>query len=398
MNLESKLDIYLKSPSVKPVNYVKKHPPRLGYLRNTPYGEVWIVDWTFEAGYLHGRFEVEKLSRINSLIDFNLMGFNPARATVIDIETTGLAGGTGTYAFIIGAGFWKGRRFVIRQYLMRDFNEESAQLYAFTEDFSGNMISYNGRCFDVPLLINRFRLHRFDNPFENASHLDMLFSCRRIWKRHLSSFKLTDIEMSVLGYARQDDIPSYLIPSIFFDFLQNRDETTLFPILNHNRDDILSLYQLTTMTSALVGQNIRCGSNDDELLLSLAEICFNARQYRKAIALTQKINQDFASQETLGKTAKLKAMAYKRLGMWNKAVGAFTDVHRFNPEIHSLIELAKLYEHKSKDIRKALEIVTKAETLLELEEIDGADHTSILSTLAYRKLRLERKLSRLFQY
>ena len=134
-----------------------------------------------------------------------------------------LAGGTGTYAFIIGAGFWRDDEFVIRQYMMRDFNEEPAQLTALMEDFTGSVITYNCKCFDLPLLNNRYRLHRFESPFEKVQHLDMLFPCRRIWKRTLPGFKLTQVEESILHYARQDDIPSHMIPSIFFDYLQTRN-------------------------------------------------------------------------------------------------------------------------------------------------------------------------------
>jgi hypothetical protein len=398
MDLQDRLNIYLKSslekercPQLNPI-------PRIGYIRQTPCGDTWIVDWSYEAGSLHGGYRLEKsASAIPGLIDPLLNGLNPSLASVIDTETTGLAGGTGTYAFIIGCGFWRGDNFIIRQYIMRDFNEEPAQLCAFASDITRSLITYNGKCFDMPLLTNRFRLHRFEPPFNSKPHLDMLPPCRRIWKRHLTSFKLSAIELNILGYARQDDIPSYMIPSIFFDYLQNRDETVLYPILNHNRDDVLSLYVLTAIAGSLIENCFINGGNDDDLLLSLTEICFNYGKYDQAIELAEKIKPDFASEETSKKTLLLKALAYKKLGDWQNALQAFDGINGLKPEIFSLIEQAKLHEHKYRDFRRALEAVAKAEKLIEFGIYAGEGASSELAAIMHRKKRLLYRLSRTLQ-
>jgi len=390
MSLDSRLNIYLKlSPAAKPKLQTKIQPPRLGYLRQTSYGEVWVVDWQYEIGQFHGRHEIAKTSGIPEIFDFKLKYFDPSIATVIDTETTG------TYAFIIGAGFWRDDKFIVRQYLMRDFNEEPAQLAAFAEDFTGSAITYNGKCFDLPLLTSRYRLHRFEIPFADCPHLDMLFPCRRIWKRSLSGFKLTQMEQAVLGYARVDDIPSYLIPSIFFDYLQTRDETLLYPILNHNRDDILSLYHLTGIASTIINENLEHGGNDDELLLSLAEIYFNNADHSTAIALIEKINFAFASDFTKNRALLLKAIANKKLGQWDDAIDGFNTLNNKARQIDLYIESAKIYEHKLKDPVKALELVRKAEALNEFAAHLGAYNPSITDALSHRKKRLQFKITRL---
>jgi uncharacterized protein YprB with RNaseH-like and TPR domain len=394
MGLDKKLEIYLQSSLSKKKKISRSKSPQIGYIRRTPRGEVWVVDWLFDEGHRHGSFELQKIENIHHLLDFSLPQFNPTLATVVDTETTGLAGGTGTYAFIIGAGFWRNDQFIIRQYVMRDFNEEAAQLKAFAEDCTQSLITYNGKCFDLPLLTSRFHLHRFELPFAESPHLDMLFPCRRIWKRHLPEFKLSAIEKGVIGFARTDDIPSYLIPMIFFDYLQNRDETTLYPILYHNRDDILSLYLATQIASQLAGNLIEVGSNDDDLLLSLAEIYFGARQYGQAIELLRKINQDFASPETKASTARLGAISFKRLGRWDEALKAFDSMYRISSEAYSLIESAKLYEHKQKDLVQALKLVRQAEAMLEFEINRGEPVAKLLADLAHRKGRLIKKMAR----
>ncbi len=394
MSLDSKLNIYLKSSAVKPSKVFRPRPPRIGYLRQTPLGEIWIVDWQYEQGQIHGGHEIKKLSRLHYLLDSKLGKFNPSKATVIDTETTGLAGGTGTYAFIIGAGFWQGEKFIIRQYMMRDFNEEPAQLTALAEDFSGSAISFNGKCFDLPLLTNRYRIHRFEPPFDNAPHLDMLFPSRRIWKRNSPGFKLTQLEEQILGYARDGDVPSYLIPSIFFDYLQSRDETLLYPILNHNRDDVLSLYQLVAIASAVISQCLENDNNDDDLLLSLAEIFFNRGEYEQAIRIIDKIKSKYASSATVNQAIRLKAFSHKKLGMWEKAIEYFLNLYDKEPDIGTATEIAKLYEHKIKNLQKALEIVARAESILEFAAIVRPEAV-LGNDLTIRKKRLLLKVSRM---
>jgi hypothetical protein len=395
MGLDSKFDIYLNSLKTNtPRKKNTKNQPQLGYIRQTAHGEVWVVDWVFPLGYIHGSYPIKKVTSVHQLIDFSIPDFNPSLATVIDTETTGLAGGTGTYAFIIGIGFWSGDDFIVRQYLMRDFNEEPAQLRAFAEDFTGSLISFNGRCFDMPLLTNRFKLHRFERPFAGTDHLDMLFPSRRIWKRHLPSFKLSVLERDILGFARVDDIPSHLIPSLFFDYLQNRDETILHPILHHNRNDIISLYQLTAVAGDIVNRICESGGNDDNLIVSLAEIYFNLRQYDKTIDLLNKVNRQFADKGTINRAGQLKAIALKKINHWDEAIEAFLEVSRASQEIQALIESAKLYEHKKRQPQKALDLVNRAESIIEFAEIKGDNVRLILAELYHRKRRLLNKINR----
>jgi len=389
---DSRFDLYFPASPKRSSRNRREDVPILGYLRNTLAGKVWVVDWRIPAGARHGGTEIRKRNSLNPLVDKSLEAFSPAAAAIIDTETTGLAGGTGTYAFIIGAGFWEKNTLVVRQYLMREFNEEPAQLRAFAEDCRRQLISFNGKCFDLPLLANRYRINRLNFPLETAAHLDMLFCSRRIWKRHCDSFRLVDLEKRLLGFARTDDVPSHMIPSIFFDYLQNRDETLLYPILNHNRDDILSLHQLTIAASETISNLLEKGGNDDDLILSTAELLFMSGRLGEALHLLGKINPSFASKPTLIQSLKIKAYIFKKLCRWEAALDTYLQLARLDRGISALVESAKLWEHRLKNPAAALDSVRRAEIAVEFDEYSGGKRT-IAEELSRRKGRLLRKLA-----
>ncbi len=159
--------------------------PSVGILRQTEHGPIWMVETSYDIGYLHGRVELSDtidrtaLEIIDPICADQQFDFH--KIAVIDTETTGLAGGTGTYPFIIGIGFWTENKFVVRQYILRDFFEEPAQLDAFTADLSSCscILTYNGKTFDMPLLRTRYRINRISIPFNDHIHLDLVHPCRR---------------------------------------------------------------------------------------------------------------------------------------------------------------------------------------------------------------------------
>jgi uncharacterized protein YprB with RNaseH-like and TPR domain len=388
MDLEKRLYEALKLHKTtprKPKPDLYKKPP-IGKIRKTDLGPVWMVETVYEEGYLHGRTELSKSVPKSALeflgIEESQNPVNLGRAAVIDTETTGLAGGTGTYPFIIGIGFWRKNKFVVRQYILRDFSEEPAQLEAFTDDLSktSSLLTYNGKSFDIPLLRTRFRINRLKVPFANYPHIDLLHPCRRIYRNHFDTFNLTFLEAMILGYERADDVPSHLIPKIFFDFLQNRDDNLLIPILYHNRDDIVSLYMLAQETArridlALCGASnddnmflslridlALCGaSNDDNMFLSLAKIKFLSREYDSAEKMLGFIKSDFAEKRVNDDALMIKSITAKRVKDWDKAQSAWRqmiDCGRFGIFPH--IELSKHLEHRVRDLDSALELTNSA--------------------------------------
>ncbi|MEZ4522811.1 MAG: ribonuclease H-like domain-containing protein [Thermomicrobiales bacterium] len=164
----------------------------------------------------------------------------PAEARIyIDTETTGLSGGTGTYAFLIGLGWFEPSGFRVRQYFMRHPGEEIALLgyvARHINEFDG-LTTFNGRSFDMPLIETRFRMHRLEYAAP-GDHLDLLHPARSIWKHRLESCSLGTLEQEILGVVRESDAPGWLIPSIYFNYLRTRAVHDLGPVIEHNRHDI----------------------------------------------------------------------------------------------------------------------------------------------------------------
>jgi len=386
--------------SPKPDLYKK---PPLGTIRETDLGPVWMVETIYDEGYLHGRTELSK-SIPKKALDFFVTDNSPesvnlTKAAVIDTETTGLAGGTGTYPFIIGIGFWNKNNFIVRQYILRDFSEEPAQLQAFTEDLNkaSSLLTYNGKSFDIPLLKTRFRINRMKVPLVDLSHVDLLHPCRRIYRNHFESFNLTFLEAMILGFERVDDVPSHLIPRIYFDFLQNRDDDLLVPILYHNRDDIVSLYILAQETARRIDLALCGAANDDNMFLSLAKILFISRDYDAAERMLSFIKSDFAADPTNDDAMMMKSITAKRIRDWDKAKSVWKqmlDSNRFGTYPH--IELAKHLEHREKDPRSALELTNSAIRFLEFERDfrSGTNYRNSLNALKHRQRRLLKKINK----
>ena len=390
-----------KRLSAKPDLY--RRPP-VGIIRETNYGPVWMVETVYDQGYMHGRVELS-----NNISESALEFFDPSldsdhfgvgSAAVIDTETTGLAGGTGTYPFIVGIGFWSGGRFVVRQYILRDFCEEPAQLAALSDDLKSTscFLTYNGKSFDIPLLRTRYRINRLSWGYSDRSHLDLLHTCRRLYKRHFESFNLSLLEALIVGFERSDDVPSDLIPGIYFDFLQNRDDNLLLPVLNHNRDDIVSLFVLTQETARRIDLALSGACEDDLLLFSMGQMLFRCGEYERASSLMDEIKLQFVDDGVVDETALFRAVLAKRMRDWEKALAlwkSMMDSGRYGCYPH--IELAKHFEHRVKDLKSALDMTLAAMNRLEFERelLPHLSYSNLLSALKRRRKRLQGKLSRL---
>ncbi|MEA2676162.1 MAG: uncharacterized protein QOJ81_303, partial [Chloroflexota bacterium] len=160
----------------------------------------------------------------------------------LDLETTGLATAAGTVAFLVGLGFWDGSRMSVRQLLLPDHADEQAFLDALVDALPADpwLVTYNGRTFDWPLLTARFRLHRRAAP-SYAGHLDLLPIARQLWKHRTGNARLATIEDAVCAVVRNGDLPGALIPERYFGYLRSRRGELLWDVVEHNRQDIVSL-------------------------------------------------------------------------------------------------------------------------------------------------------------
>src|ERR1019366_8392192 len=177
-----------------------------GEVVTTPLGQHFETEKLWESHRRHGSVYISDLAELpedllHPLSAGAVSSAHPTRWAFLDTETTGLAGGTRTYAFLIGVGSIDSTGFRLRQFFMRDYGEEASLLYRLTEYLErfDVLITYNGKSYDQPLLETRFRMVRAHHPFDRMQHLDLLFGARRLWKLRLESCRLVDLENRILG-------------------------------------------------------------------------------------------------------------------------------------------------------------------------------------------------------
>lgn len=163
-----------------------------------------------------------------------------------DTETTGLAGGTGTRAFMIGAADWNGGTLRIRQLTITTLAAEPAMLRTFAQWLSPRTVlcSYNGRCYDAPLLKTRYRLARMGDPISALDHVDLLFPTRRRYRGVWENCRLATIEREALRIVREDDLPGSEAPAAWLSFLRGGSSHNLRRVAEHNLQDVVTLGRL----------------------------------------------------------------------------------------------------------------------------------------------------------
>jgi hypothetical protein len=183
-----------------------------------------------------------------------------------DTETTGLAGGTGTRAFMVGAADWHvdavhGVGLRVRQLLITTMAAEPAMLEAFASWLATRTVlsSYNGRCYDAPLLKTRYRLARLPDPLQALDHVDLLFPSRRRWRGRWENCRLATIEREALGMVREDDLPGAQAPAAWLRYLRGGSSSLLRRVLAHNHQDVVTLSLLILRLVALQARDEQAG-------------------------------------------------------------------------------------------------------------------------------------------
>jgi uncharacterized protein YprB with RNaseH-like and TPR domain len=230
-----------------------------------------VIDRAYAPGYRHGRVAVADAlppsggvwPRLGLLAGPEDVTIGTGNLLFIDLETTGLAGGAGTYAFLVGCGWFEGARFRIRQFFLSSFAAEHALLDAVAEaaDAAGAVVTFNGKTFDLPLIETRFIVNRMATPFGGLPHIDLLHPARRLWRSDdgdasgmQASCRLSTLEASLCGHIRDGDVPGFEIPGRYFHYVRSGDVRPLGAVLEHNRLDILSLAMLTSRAAQLLDE------------------------------------------------------------------------------------------------------------------------------------------------
>jgi uncharacterized protein YprB with RNaseH-like and TPR domain len=289
-------------------------------------GEFFQMEHSLHVESLHGGVSLSRLRSVSPSTVAILAGepgfeaFELGGSAFLDTETTGLSGGAGTAAFLVGLGFVDGDAFRVRQYFMEDYDQEAALLHQLAADLRRfpRLVTFNGKMFDVPLLETRYRLSRGRWPLEDAPHLDLLHPARRLWKARLESCRLVHLETELLRLRREEDIPGDQIPQVYFDYLRSRDARVLPRIFEHNRLDVVSLAAL----AVLACQWVESGHMDDPRdAYSLARVFDRAElrerseaHYRAAAERGEGAVRVRSLLEPLGPAAPVTSMPPWRIG------------------------------------------------------------------------------------
>jgi len=354
----------------------------------TTAGAHFETERLYERHRRHGSMDISDLAELPS----DLLGpisagaienSPPVRWAFLDTETSGLAGGAGTYAFLIGVGHIAPEGFRVRQFFMRDFGEESSLLTRLTEFLSrfDVLITYNGRTYDQPLLETRFRMCRMRPPFERMQHLDLLFGARRLWKLRFDSCRLVDLENQILGVEREGDLPGEMIPYVYFEYLRSREAWRVAPILHHNVMDIVTLACLTGVVPWAFHSPDKARVTHGAEMVGLARWFQQAEQYDRACDLFRRGIQCHLRDEVLFPAMWSLANLEKKLGHTEASLAVLTDLAA-SPNSHRAAayeELAKHYEHRAKNYAMALEMTRAALGLTDSE------------ALRKRELRLQKR-------
>jgi len=402
MDIRSKLGMYkenkLGSASVVAAQAVNKSMPDMlnGHEEDNGTGAFYVFENMFKSDQIHGGCVLGHALKISENSLGMLLGgqehsaASMERFLFLDTETTGLSGGAGTVAFLLGTGFFEKGCFITRQLFMRDYDEEYAVLYKLNSmlaKFDG-IITFNGKSFDWNLINSRFISNRIKPLLKEPMHIDLLHVSRKIWGLGLQSCKLSSLEENILGEQRHEDIPGYMIPSVYFKYLEDRDVSDIVKVIQHNKLDILSMVSLIIRISLML-ENPFSQAIESRELFGLGKLYEKCGKKSNSVKCYESCTE---SSDYSAKAAAVKRLVklYKKDGEHEKAaehLHNMTDITK-GFDVMYFIELAIYYEHRKKDYKKALFIVdTAVEQIFET----GSTDSPLLTELRRRQARLQRK-------
>ncbi|GAB4542153.1 MAG: metal-dependent exonucleaseMrfB [Anaerolineales bacterium] len=373
-----------------------------GEYLSTPRGDAFVADQTFAKRYSHGAnaplasFLSARSAPLALLSEWandpRIAQLNLDQFAFLDTETSGMAGGTGTYAFLVGAGRFLNGQFTLRQFFLRDPSEEPAMLEALMQFLAPceALVTFNGKAFDAPLLRARYALHHIPVPFQTYAHLDLLPLARRLWRDRLPSRALKYLEEHVLNFTRaSEEVPGYEIPWLYFDYLRTRDARPLNGVFYHNAMDVVAMAALLNHISAALNDpygRIQHGLD----FIALAKLFEDLQRFDEAARLFERgLESELSESDFEAAVKRLSALQKKRgnlpqaLRWWRQAAQ--------RGHLYAHIELAKYYEHQRRDISAALTWTQRAEEALARAELPAYIRSHWQAEITHRAERLRRK-------
>jgi uncharacterized protein YprB with RNaseH-like and TPR domain len=318
---------------------------------STNLGDVIVIERFYPYASSYGNITLRKPVRIQEITKFSGSKINidtTENQVFIDTETTGLSGGTGTFPFLIGLGRFEQDGFKTYQLLLENPISEPAQLDEFSKLVYGfrSTVTFNGKSFDLPLLRTRYLLNRMEYPLEPFSHIDLLHISRKLWKARLTDRSLKELESNILEYKRNsDEVPGWMIPQIYFDYLRTGNGNLLKNVAYHNEIDIVSMAALLLKINDLLEENHIPEKMELIDFFSIAKMYTQIGESQKALSLFETCLSSNELPDHLVYESHFKmAEIYKKRNQIEMAIDHWIAASK-NGNIESCIELSKCFEH-----------------------------------------------------
>ena len=375
---------------------------------DTRRGQAFISDSLYPLEYRHGKLALFSPAPLHHLAhwagDARIHDLPVEKFAFLDVETSGLAGGTGTYAFLVGIGRFEAangetgeplNRFLLRQFFMRDPSEEAALLEAMIDFLAPceALVTFNGKAFDAPLLNTRYALHATPSPIKGFSHVDLLPLARRLWRDRLPSRALKYLEEHIMDAPRSlEEVPGYEIPYLYFDYLRDGDARPLKGVFYHNAMDIVAMPALFSHTASMLADPHSADLEHGLDVAALAKLFEDLGKWDDAARLYERGLELGLPEAGFAETLRRYSALQRRRGdldsavkLWERAAG--------EGHIYAHVELSKHHEHRKRDLSEAYRWAKSALELARAASLPSAIRKYWTEEISHRLARLEKKFN-----
>jgi uncharacterized protein len=395
-------------PKAAPSSTYQIHSVVEGIYRPTRQGDTFVAEQVFAAAYRHGLSAILPSVHFQALSAWahepRFLELPLESYAFLDTETSGLAGGTGTYAFLVGVGRFvpvasedprtgPAYEFRLEQFFMRDPAEEAALLEGLVDFLAPcqALVTFNGKAFDAPLLATRYAMHSIPSPFAEYAHLDLLPLARRLWRDRLPSRALKYLEENVLSAPRTtEEVPGYEIPYLYFDYLRTGDARPLKGVFYHNAMDVVAMAALLSHVAAMLEDPFSEMVEHGLDVVAMAKLFEDLGEWEQAARLFEHglemelPEADFwLAIQRLSRLQKRRGNLETAIRLWERAAA--------QGHVYAHVELAKYHEHQLRDYPEALRWTVSAVELVGTLDIPRYEYNHWMEELNRRKQRLEGK-------
>jgi len=392
----------IAAPAKKPASKIHSALEEVlgGNWISTRQGDAFVVEQVYSEEYHHGIAAIQIDAPLTTLSawarDERIATLPISQLAFLDTETSGLSGGTGTYAFMVGAGRFIDHEFRLSIFFMRDPAEEAALLEALADFLApcSALVTFNGKAFDAPLLRTRYELNQIPCPFAGYSHIDLLPLARRLWRDRLPSRALKYLEEHIMAAPRSsEEVPGFEIPWLYFDYLRTGDVTPLKGVFYHNSMDVVAMAALLSTTARMLADPHGLELEYGQDVIALAKLFEDLNRWDDAALLYERGLKTTLPEEDFWQAIRRLSALQRRRGDMDTALRLWQQAAA-EGHIYAHIELAKYYEHTRRDPAAAMEWTNSAIAHVEKAALPKYMVNHWMEELTHRAKRLNDKVGK----